>query len=35
MIVFMTMIKKGNVSDLSKDLYLDSDLVLYVVKAFT
>ena len=27
--------KKGNVSDLSKDLYLDSDLVLHVVKAFT
>ena len=35
MIVFMTMIKKGNVSDLSKDLYLDSDLVLQVVKVFT
>ena len=35
MIAFMIMIKKGNVNDLSKDLYLDSDLVLHAVKAFT
>ena len=27
--------KKGHVKELSKELYLDSDLVLQVVKAFT
>ena len=27
--------KEGCVNNLSKDLYLDSDLVLHVVKAFT
>ncbi|MEI4920881.1 hypothetical protein Q8G81_35585, partial [Klebsiella pneumoniae] len=31
----MTIIKKGHVKELSKELYLDLDLVLQVVKAFT